>query len=72
MVSIRKAQGSEIPVVVKSIVTQHYTMQQRNLLYTAFTRVRKLCVLRTINMALQNNKVAQRFTALEWRLVKNG
>jgi hypothetical protein len=56
------------------IVTQHYTMLQRNLLYTAITRARKLCVLagipRAISMAVRNNKVAQRFTALEWRLAK--
>ncbi|MCJ7435822.1 MAG: AAA family ATPase, partial [Anaerolineales bacterium] len=74
-VSIHKAQGSEFPVVVMPIVTQHYTMLQRNLLYTAITRARKLCVLsgsrRAISMAVRNNKVAQRFTALEWRLGEN-
>ena len=72
VVSVHKAQGSEFPVVVMPIVTQHYTMLQRNLLYTAITRARKLCVLagsrRAISMAMRNNKVAQRFTALEWRL----
>jgi exodeoxyribonuclease V alpha subunit len=76
VVSIHKAQGSEFPVVVMPIVTQHYTMLQRNLLYTAITRARKLCVLagspRAISMAVRNNKVTQRFTALEWRLVKRG
>jgi exodeoxyribonuclease V alpha subunit len=75
VVSIHKAQGSEFPVVVMPIVTQHYTMLQRNLLYTAITRARKLCVLagsrRAISMAVRNNKVAQRFTALEWRLGEN-
>ena len=75
VVSVHKAQGSEFPVVVP-IVTQHYTMLQRNLFYTAITRARKLCVLagspRAISMAVRNNKVAHRFTALEWRLVKNG
>jgi len=74
VVSIHKAQGSEFPVVVMPIVTQHYTMLQRNLLYTAITRARKLCVLagnpRAISMAVRNNKVANRFTALEWRLEK--
>ena len=72
VVSVHKAQGSEFPVVVMPIVTQHYTMLQRNLLYTAITRARKLCVLagsrRAIGMAVKNNKVAQRFTALNWRL----
>jgi exodeoxyribonuclease V alpha subunit len=74
VVSIHKAQGSEFPVVVMPIVTQHYTMLQRNLLYTAITRARKLCVLagnpRAISMAVRNNKVAHRFTALEWRLAE--
>src|SRR5215216_6026838 len=72
VVSVHKAQGSEFPVVVMPVVTQHYTMLQRNLLYTSITRARKLCVLagsrRAIGMAVKNNKVAQRFTALEWRL----
>ncbi len=74
-VSVHKAQGSEFPVVVMPIVTQHYMMLQRNLLYTAITRARKLCVLagsrRAIGMAVRNNKVAQRFTALEWRLAQD-
>ena len=75
VVSVHKAQGSEFPVVVMPIVTQHYTMLQRNLLYTAITRASKLCVLagsrRAISMAVRNNKVAHRFTALEWRLAQN-
>jgi exodeoxyribonuclease V alpha subunit len=73
-VSVHKAQGSEFPAVVMPIVTQHYTMLQRNLMYTAITRASKLCVLagsrRAVGMAVRNNKVAQRFTALEWRLGK--
>ena len=71
-VSVHKAQGSEFPAVVMPVVTQHYTMLQRNLLYTAVTRARSLCVLagsrKAIGMAVRNNKVANRFTALEWRL----
>jgi exodeoxyribonuclease V alpha subunit len=74
VVSVHKAQGSEFPVVVMPVVTQHYTMLQRNLLYTAITRASKLCVLagsrRAVSMAVRNNKVANRFTALEWRLGK--
>ncbi|MDX9992864.1 MAG: hypothetical protein RBS68_12570 [Anaerolineales bacterium] len=50
-------------------------MLQRNLLYTAVvTRACSLCVLvgrrKAISMAVRNNKVAQRFSALEWRLGK--
>lgn len=74
VISVHKAQGSEFPAVVMPVVTQHYLMLQRNLLYTAITRARKLCVLagnqRAISMAVHNNKVTQRFTALEWRLQK--
>ena len=75
VVSVHKAQGSEFPVVVMPVVTQHYMMLQRNLLYTAVTRARKLCVLtgsrRAISIAIHNNKVTQRFSALEWRLRKD-
>jgi exodeoxyribonuclease V alpha subunit len=71
-VTVHKAQGSEFPVVVIPIVTQHYIMLQRNLLYTAITRAQNLCVLvgnrRAISIAVQNNKVAQRYSALDWRL----
>ena len=76
VISVHKAQGSEFPVVVMPMVTQHYMMLQRNLLYTAITRARSLCVLsgsrRAISMAVRNNKVAHRHTALEWRLTQNG
>ena len=72
VISVHKAQGSEFPVVVIPIVTQHYMMLQRNLLYTAVTRARSLCVLTgswsAIGMAVHNHKLARRFTALDWRL----
>jgi exodeoxyribonuclease V alpha subunit len=75
VVSVHKAQGSEFPVIVMPVVTQHYTMLQRNLLYTAVTRARALCVLtgsrRAIGMAVRNNMVTRRFSALEWRLAQN-
>ncbi len=74
-ISVHKAQGSEFPVVVVPMVTQHYLMLQRNLLYTAITRARKLCVLvgdrRAIRIAVSNNKVANRYTALDLRLRGN-
>jgi len=73
-VSVHKAQGSEFPAMAMPVVTQPYTKLQRNLLYTAITRARSLCVLagsrRAIGMAVRNNKAAKRFTALEWRLGK--
>jgi exodeoxyribonuclease V alpha subunit len=71
-VSVHKAQGSEFPAVVLPLVSAHYMMLQRNLLYTAVTRAKKLCVVvgsqKAIAMAVHNNKVAQRYTALDWRL----
>ncbi|MEA3350713.1 MAG: ATP-binding domain-containing protein [Chloroflexota bacterium] len=75
-VSVHKAQGSEFPVIVMPVVTQHYIMLQRNLLYTAITRAQRLCVLmgnrRSIAIAVRNNKVAHRFTALDLRLREGG
>ena len=71
-ISVHKSQGSEFPAVIIPLVTQHYLMLQRNLLYTAITRAKAVCVLvgsrKAIHIAVQNNKVAQRFTALHWRL----
>jgi exodeoxyribonuclease V alpha subunit len=71
-VSVHKAQGSEFPVVVLPLLTAHYMMLQRNLLYTAITRARQLCVLvgnrKAIGIAVNNNRVAQRYSALAWRL----
>jgi exodeoxyribonuclease V alpha subunit len=71
-VSVHKGQGSEFMAVVIPMVTSHYMMLQRNLLYTAVTRARKLCVLvgsrKAIGMAVKNDKVAHRYTALDWRL----
>jgi exodeoxyribonuclease V alpha subunit len=71
-VSVHKAQGSEFPAVVIPLVTGHYLMLQRNLLYTAVTRARRLCVLvgskRAIAIAVRNDKVARRYTGLGWRL----
>jgi exodeoxyribonuclease V alpha subunit len=73
-ISVHKSQGSEFPAVVLPIVPAHYLMLQRNLFYTAITRARSLCVLvgsrKAISMAVGNNKVSHRFSALEWRLGK--
>jgi exodeoxyribonuclease V alpha subunit len=67
-VSVHKAQGSEFPVVVMPILTQHYMLLQRNLLYTGITRARELAVLvgskRALAIAVHNEKVASRNTRL--------
>ena len=71
-VSIHKSQGSEFPVVVIPLLTQHYLMLQRNLLYTGVTRARKLVVLvgtkQAIAMAVRNDRIASRNTRLAKRL----
>ncbi|KJU87283.1 recombinase D [Candidatus Magnetobacterium bavaricum] len=71
-VSIHKAQGSEYPAVVMPIHTQQFIMLQRNLLYTAITRARRLVVLvgskRAIAIAVNNNKTQRRYTYLKNRL----
>ena len=71
-ISTHRSQGSEYPVVVMPLMTQHYMMLQRNLLYTAVTRAKKLVVLvgsrRAVHMAVQNNKVSERYSGLLHRL----
>jgi len=70
--SIHKSQGSEYPCVVIPLHTQHYVMLQRNLLYTAITRGKRLVILvgsrRALGLAIQNNRIEERFTHLAERL----
>lgn len=70
--SVHKSQGSEYPAVVLLMTTQHYKLLQRNLLYTAMTRGRKLVCLigskKAVHMAIRNNHVSLRRTALKDRL----
>jgi exodeoxyribonuclease V alpha subunit len=71
-ISVHKSQGSEYPVVVLPLMMQHFMMLQRNLLYTAITRGKKLVVLvgsrKAIDMAVKNNKTRQRWTWLAERI----
>lgn len=73
--SIHKSQGGEYPVVVVPLLRQHFMLLQRNLLYTAITRARQIVVLagdrRAIEIAVDNDRVAQRYTALQRRLRSN-
>jgi len=67
-ISIHKSQGSEYDCVVVPVSTSHYIMLQRNLLYTAITRARKLVVLvgtkKALAIAVKNDKVRERNTLL--------
>jgi exodeoxyribonuclease V alpha subunit len=71
-VSVHKSQGSEYPVVILPILTQHYILLQRNLIYTAVTRGRNLVVMvgsrKALAIGVNNNKTQQRFTRLRYRL----
>ena len=71
-VSVHKSQGSEYPVVVMPVLTQHYVLLQRNLIYTAITRARRLVVLvgsrQALSMGIHNNKIDNRFSRLLYRL----
>jgi exodeoxyribonuclease V alpha subunit len=75
-VSVHKSQGSEYPVVVLPILTQHYILLQRNLIYTAVTRGRNLVVMvgsrRALAIGVNNNETQQRFTRLSYRLRLSG
>jgi exodeoxyribonuclease V alpha subunit len=69
--TIHKSQGSEYPAVVIPVMTQHYTMLQRNLLYTGVTRGKKLVVLvgqkKAVAIAVRNISGRRRWSKLgEW------
>lgn len=67
-ITIHKSQGSEYPAVVIPLSMQHYTLLERNLIYTAVTRAKKLVMLigdpKAISMAVGNKRSSQRLTGL--------
>ena len=67
--TIHKSQGSEYPAVVIPVLTQHYAMLQRNLIYTGVTRGRKLVVLvgqkKAVAIAVKNVSGRHRWSKLE-------
>ncbi|HPZ11189.1 MAG TPA: ATP-dependent RecD-like DNA helicase [Bacillota bacterium] len=75
-ISVHKSQGSEYPVIVMPVITQHYLLLQRNLLYTGITRARKLVVLvgtrKALAIAVRNNRAEERYTYLNSRLRREG
>ncbi len=68
-ISIHKSQGSEFKCVIIPLLTSHYMLLQRNLLYTALTRARELAILvgskKAVGMAVNKNIVEKRYTSLK-------
>lgn len=71
-VSVHKSQGCEYPAIVVPVVTQHYVLLMRNLLYTALTRARRLAVFigseKALATGLSNITSGQRMTHLQHRI----
>lgn len=71
-VTVHKSQGCEFPVVIVPLLNQHYVMLQRNLVYTAMTRAKKLLVMvgthKALAIAIRNDRPALRHTRLAERL----
>jgi exodeoxyribonuclease V alpha subunit len=74
-VTIHKSQGSEYGAAIILIFAQHFTLLQRNLLYTAITRAKRLCIIigqaKAIGMAVKNNKSVTRKTLLQQFLMSD-
>ncbi|WP_236021872.1 ATP-binding domain-containing protein [Geomesophilobacter sediminis] len=72
--SIHKSQGSEYPAVVIPLTMQHYTLLERNLIYTAVTRAKKLVTIigqpKALGMAVKNRKSNRRLTKLAIRITE--
>ncbi len=70
--SIHKSQGSEYPCIIVPVVIQHYLLLQRNLLYTAITRAKRLAILigekRALAIGIKNIKKEERYTHLRRRM----
>ncbi|MDR3121889.1 MAG: ATP-dependent RecD-like DNA helicase [Clostridiales bacterium] len=71
-VTVHKSQGSEYPIVVCPVTTQHFMMLQKNLIYTAITRAKKVLVLvgskKALAIAVHNQKSTERNTQLAQKL----
>ena len=74
--TIHKSQGSEYPAVVIPVVTQHYAMLQRNLLYTGLTRGKQLVVLigqrKAVGIAVRGVQGRRRWSKLRELLTMDG
>lgn len=71
-ISIHKSQGSEYPAVIIPVMTQHYVLLQRNMIYTGITRGKKLVVLvgtkKALAIAIRNDKPQKRYSHLQEKL----
>jgi exodeoxyribonuclease V alpha subunit len=71
-ISVHKSQGSEYPAVIMPLMTQHYILLQRNLLYTGITRGKRLVILigtkKAMTIALKNDTPKKRLSGLAFRL----
>ncbi|HEX7510754.1 MAG TPA: ATP-dependent RecD-like DNA helicase [Chitinivibrionales bacterium] len=71
-ISIHKSQGCEFKAVIIILMTQHYILLQRNLLYTAITRAKQLCIIigmpKALSIAVQNNEAFHRFSSLSGKI----
>ncbi len=71
-ITVHKSQGSEYPVVILPVITQHYPMLQRNLLYTAVTRARRQVILigtqKAVRVAVSKDNPAGRLSLLAARI----
>jgi exodeoxyribonuclease V alpha subunit len=70
--TVHKSQGSEYPAAILPLHTTHYPMLQRNLLYTALTRAKKLLVIvgtkKALAIAIRNDAIRRRYSGLAGRL----
>jgi len=71
-ISVHKSQGSEYPAVIVPVLTQHYILLQRNLIYTAVTRAQRLLVMvgtrKALAIGVKNDRTQKRYTGLSARL----
>jgi len=74
-ITVHKSQGSQAPCVVIPVLTEHFTLLQRNLLYTAITRAQRLCVLvgstKAAAIAVKRADSTERLTSLKFFLREN-
>ncbi|MEY8215696.1 MAG: ATP-binding domain-containing protein, partial [Colwellia sp.] len=75
-ITIHKSQGSELKNVIIPVLTQHFKMLYRNLIYTGLTRAKSLAVIvgtrKAFSMAIRQQDTSQRQTALETLIRKSG